>query len=189
MLLILLDLVPMDGLSARRQLEVLLRELGQYRPELLERPRLVVGSKADAAPGPGDEPLDPDMPETDLPEMDMRVSAATGEGLSDMVHRLADLVAAARRERAGVAHAEVVVHRPLGEGVTVERSGPGRWVVHGRTAERAVAFHDLTEEGALEEAIRRLRRLGVDRVLNRAGVRDGDEVQIGVASFTWEREA
>ncbi len=188
-LLILLDLVPMDGLSARRQLEVLLRELGQYRPELLERPRLVVGSKADAAPGPGDEPLDPDMPETDLPEMDMRVSAATGEGLSDMVHRLADLVAAARRERAGVAHAEVVVHRPLGEGVTVERSGPGRWVVHGRTAERAVAFHDLTEEGALEEAIRRLRRLGVDRALNRAGVRDGDEVQIGVASFTWEREA
>ncbi len=149
----------------------------------------MIGSKADAAPEHGDEPLDPHVPETDLPEMAMRVSAATGQGLSELVHRLGGLVAAARSERAGAAHAEVVVHRPLGEGVTVERSGPGRWVVHGRTAERAVAFHDLTQEGALEEAIRRLRRLGVDRALNRAGVRDGDEVQIGVASFTWEREA
>ena len=115
-LLILLDLVPMDGLSARRQLEVLLRELGQYRPELLERPRLVIGSKADAAPEHGDEPLDPHVPETDLPEMAMRVSAATGQGLSELVHRLGGLVAAARSERAGAAHAEVVVHRPLGRG-------------------------------------------------------------------------
>src|SRR6195256_5501071 len=46
-LVILCDLAPIDGRSAAEQERVLLDELGRYRPELLERPRLVVGSKAD----------------------------------------------------------------------------------------------------------------------------------------------
>ena len=48
-LCILLDLAPMDGMSATRQLEILLHELQAYKPELLDRPRLVVGTKIDAA--------------------------------------------------------------------------------------------------------------------------------------------
>src|SRR2546422_4207640 len=46
-LVILCDLAPVDGRSPAEQERVLLAELGRYRPELLERPRLVVGSKAD----------------------------------------------------------------------------------------------------------------------------------------------
>ena len=38
-----------DGRTPAEQERVLLDELGRYRPELLERPRLVVGSKADVA--------------------------------------------------------------------------------------------------------------------------------------------
>jgi GTP-binding protein len=55
----------------------------------------------------------------------------------------------------------------------------------GRAAERAVALSDLTDEGAQAEAVRRLRRLGVDRALARAGARDGDEVTVGSMTFTW----
>ena len=47
--------------------------------------------------------------------------------------------------------------------------GGGRLVVLGRAAERAVALSDLTDEGAQAEVVRRLRRLGVDRALARAG--------------------
>ncbi|MDE3138790.1 MAG: DUF1967 domain-containing protein, partial [Acidobacteriota bacterium] len=36
--------------------------------------------------------------------------------------------------------------------------------------------------------VRRLKDLGVDRVLNRAGVRDGDVVSIGPLSFEWWRD-
>src|SRR5258707_10349854 len=46
-LVILCDLAPVDGRSPAEQERVLLDELGRYRPELLERPRLVVGSKGD----------------------------------------------------------------------------------------------------------------------------------------------
>ncbi len=80
------------------------------------------------------------------------------------------------------------MHRPVPEGVAVERAGSGNWVVHGRAAERAVALSDLNDEGAQAEVVRRLRRLGVDRALSRAGARDGDEVTVGVMTFTWGDE-
>src|SRR5579875_1968372 len=43
-LLVLCDLDAADGRSASEQQRVLLDELGRYQPELLDRPRLVVGS-------------------------------------------------------------------------------------------------------------------------------------------------
>ena len=48
-LCLLLDLAAVDGTSPEEQERVLLHELASYRPELLERPRLVVGTKADVA--------------------------------------------------------------------------------------------------------------------------------------------
>src|SRR2546423_2307530 len=48
-LVLLLDLAPVDERTPSEQARVLLDELGRYRPDLLERPRLVVGSKADVA--------------------------------------------------------------------------------------------------------------------------------------------
>jgi GTP-binding protein len=156
------------------QLRVLLSELGSYQPELLERPRLVVGSKADLA---GD----------DDGLCDLVLSAATGEGVAALSDRLAVLVQQARALTAAEASSEIVVHRPAPEGVDVQRTADG-WVVLGRAAERAVALSDLTDEGAQAEAMRRLRRLGVDRALARAGVRAGDDVTVGTMSFTWEAD-
>ena len=48
-LVLLLDLAPTDEREPEEQARILLDELGRYRPELLERPRLVVGTKADVA--------------------------------------------------------------------------------------------------------------------------------------------
>jgi GTP-binding protein len=77
------------------------------------------------------------------------------------------------------------VHRPEPEGVWVERLSEG-FVVHGRPAERAVAVSDLTNADALAHVQRRLRRLGVDRALVRAGVREGDQVRVGGMTFSYE---
>jgi GTP-binding protein len=178
-LVVLLDLAAPDagGSTPSAQLDVLRRELWSYRPELLERPRVVAGSKADVA--------------SDTEGVcDLVLSAATGAGVQALVQRLAQLVRAARGAAAAAAAAgEVVVHRPLPEGVDVRRDADGAWVVLGRAAERAVALSDLTDAGAQAEAVRRLRRLGVDRALARAGARDGDEVRVGDMSFTWGEES
>ena len=80
----------------------------------------------------------------------------------------------------------MVVHRPVPAGVVVERAPDGALVVKGRQAERAVALSDLTDPTALAYAQGRLRRLGVDRALARAGARPGDRVRIGRLEFDWE---
>ncbi len=167
-LVVLVDLASAEGRPPVEQERVLLDELGRYRPELLERPRVVVGSKADAATHDWAGP---------------RVSALTGEGLRPLLGQVSELVAGARAE----APAEgFVVHRPAPEGVVVERGPDGAFVVRGRAAQRAVAVSDLTNAEALSYVQHRLRRLGVDRALARAGAREGDVVHIGGFSFEYE---
>jgi len=173
-LCVLLDLSEMAPLAPEDQLEVLLRELGEYQADLLERPRMVVGSKGDVA--------------AHEPPGVATISSITGEGLDRLVNELAQLVIGARAEEAATLEHQVVVHRPLPDEITVTRSGSHDWVVDGRPAIRAVRFQDLTDDEALAEIVRRLRVLGVDRMLTRAGVIDGDVVTIGPLSFEWWRD-
>jgi GTP-binding protein len=58
--------------------------------------------------------------------------------------------------------------------------------VQGRPAERAVALADITTPDALAYVQQKLRRMGVERALARAGARDGDVVRIGGIELTYE---
>jgi GTP-binding protein len=176
-LLILGDLGEDEGRDPSEQVRILLDELGRYRPELLDRPRIIVGSRADrrfaeTEPRPSG--------------IDLEISAVTGAGLPQLLGRLAGLVEQARAEAPEPRHT-AVIHRPEPEGVRVTRQG-SVFVVEGREAARAVAVSDLTNLDALEHVHRRLKRIGVDRALSRAGARDGDAVRIGELSFTYESE-
>ena len=186
----LADLGEDEGRAPADQVRVLREELRRYRPELLERPSIIVGSRADRRPaeGGGAPALVPGRASRDpaSPGIDLEISAVTGAGLSQLLGRLAVLVEQARAE-APLPRQATVVHRPEPEGVTVRREG-SVFVVAGRQAERAVAVSDLTNLDALEHIHRRLKRIGVDRALSRAGAHDGDTVQIGELSFTYESE-
>ena len=170
-LLVLADLAPADERPPDEQVRILLDELGRYRPELLERPRLVVGSKADVAVFDWDG---------------ARISAVTGDGVRPLLGQLAELVREARAEQP--AGEGFVIHRPEPEGLVVERADDGAFVVRGRPAERAVAVTDITNPQALDYVQHRLRRLGVDKALARAGAQDGDTVRIGGFTFDYERD-
>jgi GTP-binding protein len=171
-LVILLDLAAVDERSPTEQERVLAGELASYQPALLDRPRIVVGSKADIATAGGWSGLS--------------FSALTGEGLRPLLGRMAEQVESARLELPRPRR--FVVHRPEPAGVSVERDEKGAWTVLGRAAQRAVALSDLTNPEALEYAQSRLRGLGVDRALSRAGARPGDIVRIGDFEFEYERD-
>jgi GTPase len=173
-LLVLIDLASVEERPPAEQERILLHELGSYQPELLERPRLVVGSRADVATDLGDGWEGP------------RVSAATGEGTRPLLGRLATLVNEARA--AAPVREAYVVHRPPAQGVVVERGDDGAFVVRGREAERAVAVSDITDLQALAYVQHRLKTLGVNKALARAGARDGDVVHIGGFSFEYESD-
>ncbi|MCX6531635.1 MAG: GTPase ObgE, partial [Actinobacteria bacterium] len=77
-LCVLVDLVSMEEISPKEQEEVLLRELKAYQPELLDRPRLVVATKTDSAPGEVLAAWNGD-----------KMSAVTGDGVREVLNKLA----------------------------------------------------------------------------------------------------
>ena len=173
-LVVLVDLADPLGLPIERQRDILLGELGAYRPELLERPRLIVGSRADLVD-----------PEEQWPTCDLVISSATRQGVDELVRRLAAMVQQSRQEEIAAASHEIAIHRPVEEGIRVERDEDGVVHVIGKQASRAVRFSNLTDDGALDEAVSRLERLGITKMLRRAGVRDGEMVVIGDLEMTW----
>ena len=174
-LCILIDLAPVDDTSPQAQLDILLRELESYDPQLLERPRVIVGTKTDSATV---EMVD---------EWDgMLISAITNQGLRELVGRLASLVHSARQELP-VLEGRVIL-KPESEGSWVEKLGNGGFRVHGRKAERTVHLNDVTTPEAMSYIEERLKKLGVPRLLARAGAVTGDVVWIGDFSFDYAPE-
>jgi GTPase len=168
-LVVLCDLAPIDGRAPDEQARVLLDELRRYRPDLLDRPRVIVGSKSDVA----SESFD-----------GLAVSAVTRAGLDEFVSQVAVLVDEARNAEGEPE--PFVVLRPAEQGFSVVREGSRSWRVRGRPAERAVALADVTTADAIAYVQQRLRRMGVERALARAGARDGDVVRIGTVELTYE---
>jgi GTP-binding protein len=179
-LVILLDPSPLQPDGVVRQHGVLAAELADHDASLAARPRVVAVNKADlpeaaeavealASAGVGAR----------------LVSAATGAGVEDLLHAVADAVDEAEREapdRPGF-----LLHRPAPPGFEISRLGD-RWVISGRRAERAVGLDDLTKPQAADLAARRLSRAGVDAALREAGAEPGDEVQIGDIVFEFVDE-
>ena len=169
-LAILLDLSPYDGREVSSQLEILLNELKNYKPELLDRPRLLISSKADVAT---QDPL----------EGSLLLSSVTGEGVQEMKYKLELLVKEAREAEITSSN-EIVIHRPPPKGISVYREG-SIFTVKGRQAERAVSLNDLTNIEALEYIQFTLEKIGVNKALRKAGIRQGDYVQIGKLQFEY----
>jgi GTP-binding protein len=200
-LLVLCDLSPTAAAPPAAQYRVLLDELARYEVRLgteadglVERPRVVVGSRADLAePDVLDswwEGIDPTTgtDRSDDPDgvgtTPLAISAVTGLHVDRLLGRLRQQVERARRrepEPDGF-----VTLRPVPEGVRIVRHDDASFEVLGRAALRAVGFSDLGNADALDEARRRLDRLGVDRALARAGARNGDVVHIGAFTFTFD---
>lgn len=170
-LCILVDLAPADGTPPEEQEAILLHELEAYEPRLVARPRLTVGTKVD-------------MPEFEWSGLAM--SAVTGDGVRNVVGKLAQLVSEARDEEPD--QEGFVFLQPEPEGVWVERVGEGQYRVHGRKAERAVALNDVTTPDAIGYIDHRLKKLGVAKALAKAGAREGDIVWIGEFSFEYAPE-
>ena len=173
-LLMVLDLASPDGLSPLEQEQVLLSELEQYQPDLVDRHRVRIGSRSDLV--------------SDSAEVfdGLAVSAVTGAGIGELMRLLRTATEAARAEQAEPD--AYVVYRPAPEGITIGRNDDASFEVLGRDALRAVALSDLTNLEALDYAHEKLASLGVDRALARAGARTGDIVRIGKLTFSYESD-
>jgi GTP-binding protein len=171
-LCVMVDLAAADEVSPDEQERILLQELAQYEPELLDRPRVVVGTKADIAVADWSG---------------LRISAVTNDGLRELVGRMAALVHEARTEQP--VNAGIVILRPDVEGGRAERIGEHEFRLVGRQVERVVALNDVTTPEALSYIDHQMKRLGVPKLLARAGAQDGDIIWVSGFSFEYQQEA
>jgi GTP-binding protein len=140
-----------------------------------------------------------DLPEAQerWPELERRLhelgyealplSAVTRQGADRLIYRLAhavrDLGERRRVERPD--EIEVITIKPHPDHIDVERKR-NTYYVHGETAERLAIMTDMDSDEAVYRLQQRLKRLGVFRALERAGIHEGNRVRIGDVEFTWD---
>ncbi|CAM3380256.1 GTPase ObgE [Nocardioides dubius] len=160
-------------------LDIMEGELARYGG-LEDRPRLVALNKIDVPDGRDIASFVVD----ELRERGLRVfeiSAASGEGLKELIFAMGELVAAARAEQPQV-EAQRIVLRPAGADggadFTITETNEG-WRVRGEKPERWVRQTDFSNDEAVGFLADRLNRLGVETALVRLGAEEGDAVLIG----------
>ncbi|MFB0559466.1 MAG: GTPase ObgE [Dehalococcoidales bacterium] len=182
---ILIHLV--DG-SSNSPVEDMIRvnaELGLFDSALAKKPQLVVVNKID------------------LPQVRARldetkntfssagttalfISAATGEGVSGVIAetmRLLKSVTAEEGEGKKIPR-KVFRPQPKGAGPSVHKEGD-IFVVVAPELERIFAKADITSPGERWQLEGPLRRLGVNKALEKAGVKRGDRVRCGNLEWEW----
>jgi GTPase len=181
------DMATMEpGRDPESDIEAVEHELTAYggdELDLVGRLKIAVLNKIDVPDGR--ELVD--LVRTSLEERGLQVfavSAATGEGLTELGYALARAVQEHRASLPPPEPARVTV-RPRAvddSGFTVERDAEG-FVVCGTKPERWVRQTDFTNDEAVGYLADRLNRLGVEDELARAGAQEGDAVTIGDVTF------
>ena len=178
-----------DGSSADpwTDVETVNGELRQYGHGLAERERLVVVNKVDIAEVRARQVgIEREFKRNGVEPL--FISAATGEGVEELVGRLAAGVIGAEQRAPGPAAAPEETLRPEARGgetpVRVCRED-GAFRVEGA---RVVAFAEmmpLDQDEGRAELWRRFGRWGVMRALRRAGAKRGDRIRLGRVELEW----
>ena len=114
------------------------------------------------------------------------VSAATGEGLQQVMQRAWQLLQAYREEPEVVD--EVKVYEAKEEILfTISRADDGAFVVSGKDIERLVAMTNFDNEDGLRRFQRIWRNLEIEEALQEKGIQEGDTVRIRDMEFEYRQ--
>ena len=165
-------------------LRTLNQELALYSEELGQKRQLVVVNKVDLPEVRGRRgELEAGLEA--LGHDPLFISAATGEGVQELVRRLLELLSAV--EVPASLPSEVPVLRPRGRQPRFKvTKGDGVFVVEGEGPVSLVEMMGLDSEEARLEVRRRLTRMGVVPALRRAGISPGDHVRFGTVEMEWQ---
>lgn len=187
-LVYVLDLAGEADQAPGKALATVQGELEAYRPELLLRPSLVVGNKADL-PGADQAAAKLARQLKKQGRELLVISALQGVGLVPLADRVTELLVKLRAA-APVPEAVPEPEYPLvklpsrRKKVEVERSGEV-FLIRSQEVEKAVVMSDLNNDEAVAHLHLRLRRMGVEKALKQAGAVEGDLVQIAGNEFEY----
>ena len=180
---VLVHVVDMSTDDPLSDIDLIERELLEFGNGLADKPVIYALNKVDTE----DSAAQIELLENELEErcrQRVPISGLVGTGLQE----LADM-ALQQVRLAPAAEVPVVRLKPeplVKEKFRVVRDGKSNVDVFGDTAVWWASTLDLSHDEARAEFFDRMRRLGLERELRRAGVSDGDSVRLGSISVDWE---
>ncbi len=153
--------------------DVLQAELAQHSPVFADRPKVFALNKADIPENR--ERFDELAKALDAPFL---ISAATGEGVGDVIEHLWGVVDHLRKQEAGETAEEPEREYAYEAPFTMKPTRTG-FRVDGKTVLRAVRMTDFENEDAVMHLQNRLKKMGLFNALKRAGAEEGQTIFIG----------
>jgi GTPase len=158
-------------------LESLQHELREYDPKLLELPGLIALNKIDLAEQRDIDEANKDLTKFGLPIV--AISAQENLHTEELTSTLFAMLPVRPKLEPQSSTKEITV-----DPIRIERLDE-RWVVRGKELEDIVARFDAKNPEAVSYLQHHFATLGINKRLKRAGAKDGDEVQIGLAVFDY----
>ena len=181
------------GLEGRNPLDdfkSIMTELEAYDPELVERPMIVALNKVDLPEAKANlKRLRAAMKRRGLDVFE--VSAATGEGVSDLLNAVGAVLRdlqQCQKEAAKAIQDEPKIYtlQTAGErSWTATELSPHAWAVTGAWIERFTKMTNFSLEEGVDRFQSVLDRIGITAELKRRGIEEGDTVYIGAHEMTW----
>jgi GTP-binding protein len=190
---VLLHLIDAGAADPAADYAVIQHELADYQVDLSAKPQLIVLTKqetVDAAKLAADQAAIAKaagaQPAGKTPIF--VISAQTHDGLVPLLRATAQLVQAAREERAAAeaeASVPVIDTTALPDFWQVTSESDGVYRVTGERIEGFARRTNFDQDEAVERLRDILRKTGVARELRRQGAQDGDTIHIGDAELAW----
>lgn len=182
-LLHIVDVAGVDGRDPVDDFEKINAELAQYSERLGRRRQLVVANKMDLPEAQANYELLKSYVENKGYEI-VKASAATGEGLRELMFKAYDMLKAYVPEEDEEDLAPFEEIDP--DSFEIVAGADTDWEVRGKNIERLVAMTNFDNEEALHRFQLIWKRLAIDAALKEKGVAEGDSVRIRDMVFEYK---
>lgn len=175
-----IDMAATEGRNPYEDYLLINKELGEFNQKLLNKPQIIIANKKDI------ETFNDNLSEfknklNDPKVKIFEVSAATNEGLSEVVDYLSNILDELPdmplfEEDAFESH--VLYKFKKEEPYTIEREADDLWHISGEKVEKLFKMTKFSSEEGMLRFAKKLRRLGIDQKLEEMGAKEGDQVRI-----------
>ena len=184
---IIVHVVDVSGIEGRDPIEDYQRinkELKLYNERLANRPQIVAANKMDLPEAQENYQRFKEFIESEGKEI-FPISAATNEGLKELMSRVSKALDDYVEEPEAVA--EVKVYEDSAEpDFVIKRDEVGDFVVVSKSLEKLVAMTKFENDEALRRFQNIWRLKGVDEALKARGIKEGDTVHVGEMEFEFK---
>jgi GTP-binding protein len=180
-----LDASGMEGRDPIEDYHKINDELRLYNEKLSGRPQIIAANKMDLPEAQANFKRISEYMEK-LGHETLPISAATGDGVRDLMWRAFNVLAAAPAAPDPADEIRAFQAVKEADDVIIRRDDDGAYVVENKQLERLVAMTNFDDDEGVRRFQRIWRNQGIDESLKAKGIQEGDTVRIRGMEFTFQ---